>query len=121
VSDSEEVAYTLGRLQAEFEDLAVGGLRAAGPERIGALKALGGELEGMGAAHLAGRLQSLVHAIRNDGRESAACLMLAQASVRVFERLVTVEHCAAQLRLSGLAATKEDADDDGDALDGEEA
>lgn len=100
MSDSEEIAYALARLQAEFEDLAVGGLRAAGPERVGALKALSEEFGGLGAAHLAVRLRVLADEIQADRRESASALMRAQASVRVFERLVTVEHCAAQLRAS---------------------
>lgn len=112
MSDSEEIAYALARLQAEFEDLAVGGLRAAGPERLGALKALSEEFSGLGASHLAVRLSALAEAIQNDRRESASALMRAQASVRVFERLVTVEHCAAQLRAS-VPAPPEDQPEEG--------
>lgn len=114
MSASEEIAYTLGRLQTEFEDLAVGGLRATGPERVAALQALSEELNGLGAAHLAMRLKVLAEAIQNGRRESASALMLAQASVRVFERLVTIEHCAAQLRAAGAAGA------DGSAQDGDQ-
>ena len=40
MSELAEITYTLGRLQAELEDLAVGGLRAAGPDRLPALRAV---------------------------------------------------------------------------------
>ena len=96
-----EIVYTLGRLQAELEDLAVGGLRAAGPERLPALKALRDDLGRAGAAAIATRLDALVEAIRDDRREAGAALMRAQAGVRLFERLLTLEVAAA--RLAALA------------------
>ena len=103
MSDTQdEITYTLGRLQAEIEDLAVGGLRAAGPERLPALEATREDLARVGALHLAGRLSDLTSAIRADDRSAAAALMRTQASLRVFERLLTLETTAARLeRLAG--------------------
>jgi hypothetical protein len=107
----DEITDTLTRLQAEIEDLAVGGLRAAGPERLGVLEASREDLGRVGALHLAGRLEALTTAIRRDDREAAPALMRAQASLRVFERLLTLENAGAWLeRLAGP-----DEDDEGDA------
>jgi hypothetical protein len=96
-----EIVYTLGRLQAELEDLAVGGLRAAGPERLPVLKALRDDLGRAGASAIAARLDVLVEAIQGDRREAGAALMRAQAGVRLFERLLTLDVAAA--RLAALA------------------
>jgi len=98
VSDTlDEITYTLGRLQSEIEDLAVGGLRAAGPDRLSVLEATREELSRIGALHLAGRLAALTGSIRNGDREAAAALMRTQASLRVFERLLTLETAGAAL------------------------
>lgn len=106
----DEITYTLGRLQAEIEDLAVSGLRAAGSERLTALEATREDLARVGALHLAGRLSDLTGAIRADDRSAAAALMRTQASLRVFERLLTLETTAA--RLERLAGSTEDGDED---------
>jgi DNA-binding GntR family transcriptional regulator len=111
VSDTlDEVTYTLGRLQSEIEDLAVGGLRAAGPDRLSVLEATREDLTRVGALHLAGRLEALTKAIRAGDREAAAALMRTQASLRVFERLLTLETTGATL----AAQAHDEADDDGD-------
>jgi hypothetical protein len=102
-----EIVYTLGRLQAELEDLAVGGLRAAGPERLPVLKTLRDDLGRAGASAIATRLDTLVEAIRDDRRDAGAALMRAQAGVRLFERLLTLDVAAA--RLAVLASEGTDA------------
>jgi len=99
--------YTLGRLQSELEDLAVGGLRAAGPERLPVLKTLRDDLGRAGASAIATRLDTLVEAIRDDRRDAGAALMRAQAGVRLFERLLTLDVAAA--RLAVLASEGTDA------------
>jgi hypothetical protein len=121
VSELAEITYTLGRLQAELEDLAVGGLRAAGPDRLPVLRAVQEDLARAGASHLAGRLQVLVDALRADQREAAAALVLTQASLRVFERVLTLETTAARLQslvpaqpASGDASEDSDEAEDGD-------
>jgi hypothetical protein len=100
VSDTlDEIVYTLGRVQSELEDLALGGLRAAGADHVGTLEAMREDLERMGALHLAGRLETLSQAIRADDRGAAAAMMRTQASLRVFERVLTLETVAARLQV----------------------
>jgi hypothetical protein len=96
--ETDEVVQTIERLQSAFEDLVVRGLRAAGPGQLTALEAMQSELERTGAGHLAGRIGALVTAVRNDDRAAAAALLRAQASLRVFERLLTQEVAADSLQ-----------------------
>ena len=118
MSELAEITYTLGRLQAELEDLAVGGLRAAGLDRLPVLRAVQEDLARVGASHLAGRLQVLVDALRAGEREAAAALVLTQASLRVFERVLTLETTAARLQsLVPAEASSGDAADDGGAAE----
>jgi hypothetical protein len=93
-----EIAYTLARLQAELEDLAVGGLRAAGPDRLRLLESMQQELSQAGATHLAERLGGLAGTIRDGSRQAAGALMRTQASLRLLERLLTLDTAAGQLR-----------------------
>jgi hypothetical protein len=89
--ETEEIVQTIERLQGALEDLAVRGLRSAGPGDLSALALLREEFERIGADHLAGRISTVIEAIRNDDRSSAPALMRAQASLRVFERILTLE------------------------------
>ncbi|MCI0357642.1 MAG: hypothetical protein L0211_04040 [Planctomycetaceae bacterium] len=96
-SDLDEIVFTLEQLRRELEDLGARGLRAVGPQRLSKLGVIREELERIGAAHVAGQLSTLVKAIENDDRSAAAALLRAQTSLRVFERLLTLETAAAQL------------------------
>jgi hypothetical protein len=89
--DREEVVQTIQRLQSTFEDLSVRGLRTVGGEQLKMLSSLHEELNRIGAAHIAGRLEAVIAGIKNDDRSSARALMKAQASLRVFERILTLE------------------------------
>lgn len=113
----EEVVQTIERLQQTFEDLAVRGLRSCGPEQLTVLSSLHEELDRIGAAHLAGRLEDVIAKIQNDDRGSARALMRAQASLRVFERLLTLG--TVERELSQLQALLEGNDDDSDYHDDE--
>lgn len=99
MQEVQEVVQTIERLQHSFEDLAIRGLRSCGPDQLQVLSALHEELDRIGAAHLAGRLEDLIEKIRNDDRGSARALMRAQASLRVFERLVTLETVEREMTL----------------------
>lgn len=115
----EEVVQTIERLQQTFEDMAVRGLRSCGPEQVTALSSLHDELNRIGAAHMAGRLEDVITKIRNDDRGSARALMRAQASLRVFERLLTLgtvgeEMARLQAVLAGDLGDDDDNDDDND-------
>jgi hypothetical protein len=98
MAETEEIMQTVERLQGAFEELAVRGLRSAGPQQLAALEALREEFERVGAGHLAGRVAAVIQAVRNDDRSAAAALLRAQASLRVFERMLTLEVAGAVLQ-----------------------
>jgi hypothetical protein len=103
--EEEEILLTLDHARACLEELAVRGLRAAGPESVRRLRALGEELGRAGADHLAARMGALLEAVDGGGLAGAGAakrLLAAQTSLRLFERLLTVE--AARRDLQALAA-----------------
>ncbi len=114
---------TIERLQQTFEDLAVRGLRSCGAEQLTALSSLHEELDRIGASHLAGRLEDVITGIRNDDRSSARALMRAQASLRVFERLLTLETVGRDMTNLHLLIEGENADvaSDGETDDDDSA
>jgi len=111
MSEIDEITATLIRLQGEFEDLGVRGLRSVGAERLVSLRGLRDEFDRIGAAHIAARIGSLADAIENDDRRSAEALLLAQSSLRLFERILTLETVGSQLAMS-LNTGEDDTDDD---------
>jgi hypothetical protein len=96
--ETEEIIQTISRLQEAFEDLAVRGLRSAGPRDLATLRAVREEFERIGADHLAGRIAEVVRAIEAHDRSAAKALLHAQASLRVFERILTLEIAAGALQ-----------------------
>ena len=105
MEDAAEIVHTIERLQTSLEELAVRGLRSAGSQDLKALTSLREEFQRIGAEHLAGRIATLSDAIRNDDRASAAALLRAQSSLRVFERILTLE--AAHDQFERALQTKE--------------
>lgn len=107
-----EVCDTLQALSKELDDLVVRGLRAAGPQDLAALQAMQEELARAGAAHVAGRLEVLLGRIRAGDAGGPAALMGLMATLRVFERVLTLDTLA-----DGIEPPDEgggDADDDDD-------
>jgi hypothetical protein len=109
MAEIDEIVQTIERLEAALEDLAVRGLRSAGPQDLAGLDALHEEFERIGAGHLAGRIAAVTAAIRNDDRSAAAALLRARASLRVFERVLTLEVAGGVL--GSMAATDQGEDD----------
>lgn len=105
--ETAEIVQTIAHVQRAFEDLAVRGLHSAGPEQVATLSALREEFERIGAEHLAGQIAAVVEALRGGEARAAAALMQAQASLRVFERVLTLQ-VAAQT-LSTLLEAEENA------------
>ena len=101
MSDINEVMDTLDRLNGELQDLLVRGLRVCGPEHLGVLQAIHSELSRVGAEHLAGRLATLMAAIEADDRSGATALLQTQASLRVFERVLTLQVAEQTLAVRG--------------------
>src|SRR5215831_11869355 len=102
MAELDEIMQTIERLESALDDLAVRGLRSAGPQDLASLDALREEFERIGAGHLAGRIAAVTTAIRNDDRDAAAALLRARASLRVFERVLTLE--VAEGVLGGMMA-----------------
>ena len=94
----EQIVHCLRQLQAEFEDLAVGGLCNLGPEHLPLLHSLCEQLDAIGARHTGSRLQTLAAAVERDDKHAASALMQAQASLRLFERILTAETMKKNLR-----------------------
>lgn len=102
MDEINEIVQTIESLQGELDDLLVRGLRAAEPATLARLRARGEEFQRIGADHMAERLAKLSSAIDNDDPAAAKALLEAQTSLRLFERVLTVEVAAATLQ--GLVA-----------------
>jgi hypothetical protein len=105
---TDEIVQTIERLAGAFEDLTMRGLRSAGPKDLAVLRAMREEFERIGAGHLAGRVGAVIDAIDRNDRSAAIALLEAQGSLRVFERILTLEIAAALLR--NAAAEQDDTD-----------
>lgn len=92
-----ELRDALDRLHAAMEDLAVRGLRAAGPQDLAKLTALRDEFRAAGAGHLTERLDAAIEAARADERGAAAALLRAMTATRLFDRMLTLEVAASML------------------------
>jgi hypothetical protein len=103
VDEIDEVRGALDRLHAALDDLIVRGLRSAGPQELARLGALGDELRRAGAEHLAGRLGELADRVRADDR-AAPALLRAMTSLRLFDRMLTLEVASAALAAAVPAA-----------------
>ena len=113
--EEDEILATLDHARVCLEELAVRGLRAAEPESIRRLRALRDELARIGADHLAARLGAVLDAVDDvagtpAGPDAAKRLLAAQTSLRLFERVLTVE--AARRDLPALTAPREERADE---------
>jgi hypothetical protein len=102
----------LDRLHAAMDDLAVRGLRAAGPQDLAKLTALADEFRAAGAGHIAERLNATIEAVRADDRCAAATLLRAMTATRLFDRMLTLEVAASMLTGHGAAAETDDGEED---------
>jgi hypothetical protein len=101
-----EILQAVDRLHAALADLVVRGLRSVGPAQLAPLNSLREEFERIGADHLAGGIRDLIESIRQGEHGAAEALLRAQTSLRLFERILTVEHAGALLE--GLLRGNED-------------
>lgn len=98
MTENDEIARAISRLQAELEDLAIRGLRTAGTQQLAPLKAMREEFERIGAAHLAGRVAKVISGIESNDDDAAGALLQAQASLRLFERVLSQEAAVDHLK-----------------------
>jgi hypothetical protein len=101
VDEIAELRDALDRLHSATDDLVVRGVRAAGAQDLARLDALRDEFRSAGAEHVAGRLSTLIDAIRADDRAAAPALLRAMTVVRLFDRMLTLEVAAAALAATG--------------------
>jgi hypothetical protein len=106
LTERDEICGVVESLRGELDDLAVRGLKAVGASDLHALEAIRGELAGIGASHLSARAAELLDAVRAASDEAGLRLMQAQTSLRLFERVLTLEHVALQLEAAGAAAVE---------------
>jgi hypothetical protein len=112
MSEALEIQQLVEHLQGVLENLITRGLRAAGLAERNALATLGEEFTRIGAGHLAQRVLALREALESDDRDGPNRLLKAQASLRLFERVLTLEIARAALhRWMESAAAQEDADE----------
>jgi len=126
MSEIQEACDTIERLNKELQDLVVRGLQVCGPQHLAPLRGLHAELARIGAQHVADRLQQLISAIEAGTSAAAAELLSTQATLRVFERVLTLRYAAAVLRWPSPDGGLENRDDDpselaeiGDGQEGE--
>lgn len=98
-----EALELVARLNALLDALVVRGLRTAGAEDRARLASHRHHLADIGASHLAAALADLLVALADGRREAARALLAARASVRVFERLLTLRVVAAQWQAAAAA------------------
>jgi hypothetical protein len=103
-----EILQAVDRLHGLLADLAVRGLRSVAEGQLAPLVALQEEFERIGAGHLAGRIAALLEAVRSEEKGAAAALLRVQTSLRLFERIMTVER-AEQLLEEFVAAREGEA------------
>ncbi len=97
MSEALEVQQIVEHLQGVLENLVTRGLRAAGAAERNALATLGDEFSRVGAGHLAERVGALREALERDDADGPNRLLKAQASLRLFERVLTLEVARAAL------------------------
>jgi hypothetical protein len=98
-----EIQQVIEHLQGVLENLVTRGLRSAGLAERNALATLGDELARSGAGHLTERVQALREALDTDATDGPTRLLQSQASLRLFERVLTLE--VARSALSQWQAT----------------
>jgi hypothetical protein len=106
--EHDEVCGMIETLRGELDDLALRGLRTAGPDDLRTLDSLRQECARIGATHIAERTSALVDAIRGSDASAGISLMRAQTSLRVFERVMTLDTVADALELAATQPAAED-------------
>jgi hypothetical protein len=118
MSEALEVQDVVDHLQTVLENLVTRGLTAAESGDRKALATLCDEFVRIGATHLADRVGSLCEALESGDRDGPTRLLKTQASLRLFERVLTLE--VARAALVQWQATQKPADEseNGDEPDG---
>ncbi|HEY2585335.1 MAG TPA: hypothetical protein VGI81_06180 [Tepidisphaeraceae bacterium] len=115
--EHEQLRVSIERLRSMLDGLVVRGLRACGPDELRQLQAYAEDLERSGAGHVSSILVELRERIERNERDAARTLLMAQTSVRLLERLLTLRavrgayDVADRLAAAGGIETAEAGDD----------
>ena len=115
-----ELQASLDRIRTMLDNLIVRGLRACGAEELAQLKAFAEELERSGAGHVAAALSGLHQQIGQLDRGGVKTLLMAQTSVRLLERLLSLRVVKEQYAAALGAAETQAAGEKGEADEDEE-
>jgi hypothetical protein len=105
MQELDEIVQTMERLQDALETIILRGIRSSTSQQLAILSGLQEEFERIGAGHLASRIFAIVTAIKSDDPGSAGKIFQALASLRVFERVLTLEF--AEAALAGVLALQQ--------------
>jgi hypothetical protein len=124
MSEALEVQQVVDHLQGVLENLVTRGLASAESSDRKALATLRDEFVRIGASHLADRVGSLCEALETGDRDGPNRLLKTQASLRLFERVLTLEVARAALQQwqaaeDGDETVGEDVAEDDDESDSE--
>jgi len=118
--ETKEIASTLEHLRSVLEQLIMRGLGSASPDQINTLRAIKEECERIGAYYLAKSIGTVLDGVRSDPRAAAKALMSAQASLRVFDRILTLETAKSTLEYAADPARYMSGEEDEEEFDDEE-
>jgi hypothetical protein len=116
---AQEITTSIEVLRGALEDLMVRGVRVASADDVRALASLAEDLRGAGATHLAERVEGTLLAVKASRSDAAQLLMRAMASLRVYERVLSLRVAATEIELAFAAADEDEDDEEGDE-DGDE-
>jgi hypothetical protein len=112
MSEALEVQQVVDHLQGVLENLVTRGLASAESSDRKALATLRDEFVRIGASHLADRVGLLCDALESGDREGPVRLLKTQASLRLFERVLTLEVARTALRQWQPAEDGDESDSD---------
>jgi hypothetical protein len=88
--ECDQLRVSLERLRSLLETLVVRGVRACGSDELCQLQSLLEDLDASGAGYVASILSELHTQIQKADRAAPRTLLMAQTSVRMLERLLTL-------------------------------
>ena len=87
---------TITHVREALDAIVVRGVRAVAGEQLRELQALAGEMDRIGASHIAAVLSTLARQIDNGLADAAGTLMTAVSHTRLLDRLLTLRAVSAQ-------------------------
>lgn len=109
-----ELSRVLARLQQEVEAIGTRGLRAVSNEQLAWLRHTSESIGAMGAEFMSSRIRSFLEAQQAGRDDSARCFLELLTTLRVFERVLTLEVIQEQLQMATAKKFQKRSDDQSD-------